>query len=66
MRTRRVAGIEVLAFWIELEAIVQGAIPLEAHGERTGADMRAHQAQLLLAAGDPDAEAPPEWRRVSA
>jgi len=24
-----------------------------------------HQAQLLLAAGNPEAEAPPEWRRVS-
>jgi hypothetical protein len=24
--------------------------------------LRAHQAQLLLAAGNPDAEAPPAWR----
>jgi transposase len=28
--------------------------------------LRAHQAQLLLAAGNPDAEAPPVWRKVSA
>jgi hypothetical protein len=26
--------------------------------------LRAHQAQLLLAAGNPDAEAAPVWRRV--
>jgi transposase len=26
----------------------------------------AHQAQLLLAAGNPDAEAPPAWRPLSA
>jgi hypothetical protein len=28
--------------------------------------LRAHQAQLLLAAGNPDAEAPAEWRQVRA
>jgi transposase len=28
--------------------------------------LRAHQAQLLLAAANPDAEAPPVWRQVSA
>ena len=28
--------------------------------------LEAHQAQLLIAAGNPDAEAAPEWRRVSA
>jgi len=27
--------------------------------------LRAHQAQLLLAAGNPETEAPPEWRRVN-
>jgi len=27
--------------------------------------VRAHQAQLLLAAGNPEAEAPPAWRPVS-
>ena len=30
------------------------------------AKARAHQAQLLLAAANPDAEAPPVWRQVSA
>lgn len=28
--------------------------------------LRAHQAQMLLAAGDPDAAAAPVWRRVNA
>jgi len=34
-------------------------------GDEPARVLRAHQAQLLLAAGNPDAEAPPEWRRVS-
>jgi len=28
-------------------------------------EMEAYQAQLLLAAGNPDTEAAPMWRRVS-
>jgi hypothetical protein len=28
--------------------------------------LQAHQAQMLLAAGNPDAIAAPVWRRVSA
>jgi len=27
--------------------------------------LRAHQAQLLLAAGNPETDAAPVWRRVS-
>jgi transposase len=33
-------------------------------GDEPARVLRAHQAQLLLA-GNPEAEAPPEWRRVS-
>jgi len=35
-------------------------------GSEPAQTLRAHQAQLLLAAANPDAEAPPVWRQVSA
>jgi hypothetical protein len=35
-------------------------------GSEAARTLRAHQAQLLLAAANPDAEAPPVWRQVSA
>ena len=35
-------------------------------GDEPARVLRAHQAQLLLAAGNPETEAAPEWRRVSA
>ena len=35
-------------------------------GSEPAKTLRAHQAQLLLAAGNPDAEAAPVWRRVNA
>ena len=35
-------------------------------GAQAARTLRAHQAQLLLVAANPDAEAPPVWRQVSA
>jgi transposase len=35
-------------------------------GTEPAKTLQAHQAQLLLAAGNPDTEAAPVWRRVSA
>ncbi len=35
-------------------------------GTEPAQTLRAHQAQLLLAAGNPDAEAPPPWRPLQA
>ena len=37
-----------------------------AGGHEAAQTLRAYQAQLLLAAGNPDAEAAPVWRSVSA
>jgi len=34
-------------------------------GDEAARVMQAHQAQLLLAAGNPEIEAAPVWRRVS-
>jgi len=45
-------------FWLATKRLSTGVEPA-----RT---LRAHQAQLLLAAANPDAEAPPVWRQVSA
>jgi transposase len=34
-------------------------------GTEPARTLRAHQAQLLLAAGNPEAEAPPAWRPLN-
>jgi len=34
-------------------------------GDEAARVMQAHQAQLLLAAGNPETEAAPVWRKVS-
>jgi transposase len=45
---------------------VEGPFQVVANRHEPAKTLRAHQAQLLLAAGIPDAEAPPVWRQVSA
>ena len=70
-RSRRGTAIKLLCFdgqgfWLATKRLSKGRFrwwPTSAEPARV---LRAHQAQLLLAAGNPDAEAPPEWRRVSA
>jgi transposase len=61
-RTRRDTAIRVLqydgqGFWLATKRLSTGTEPA-----RT---LRAHQAQLLLAAGNPEAEAPPPWRPLN-
>jgi transposase len=49
-------------FWLATKRLSKGRFqwwPTGSEGVRT---LRAHQAQLLLAAGNPDADAPPAWR----
>lgn len=70
-RTRRGTAIRILTydgqgFWLATKRLSKGRFrwwPTCAGPART---LRAHQAQLLLAAGNPEAEAPPVWRDVSA
>ncbi len=70
-RTRRRTSIKLLSFdgqgfWIATKRLSKGHFhwwPTGTEGVRT---LRAHQAQLLLAAGNPDTEAPPAWRPLSA
>ena len=74
-RTRRGTAIRVLqydgqGFWLATKRLSKGRFRWWPTG--TGCPpgpvrtLRAHKAQLPLAAGNPDAEAPPAWRPLSA
>jgi transposase len=70
-RSRRGTAIKLLTydgqgFWLATKRLSKGRFRWWPTGNEPAQTLRAHQAQLLLAAGSPDAEAPPEWRRVSA
>lgn len=70
-RTRRGTAIKLLAydgqgFWIATKRLSKGRFRWWPTGNESARTLRAHQAQLLLAAGNPDAEAAPVWRPLSA
>jgi transposase len=74
-RSRRGTAIKLLAydgqgFWLATKRLSKGRFKWWPTGEGCplgpARTLRAHQAQLLLAAANPDAEAPPVWRQVSA
>ena len=70
-RTRRGTAIRLLqfdgqGFWIATKRLSKGRFKWWPTGEEPAKTLRAHQAQLLLAAANPEAEAPPVWRQVSA
>jgi transposase len=70
-RTRSGRSIRILAydgqgFWIATKRLSKGRFKWWPTGSETAKTLRAHQAQLLVAAGNPDTEAAPVWRRVSA
>ena len=70
-RSRRGTAIKLLAydgqgFWLATKRLSKGRFKWWPTGSEPARILRAHQAQLLLAAANPDAEAPPVWRRVSA
>jgi transposase len=52
-------------FWIATKRLSQGRFKWWPTGNEPAKTLQAHQAQLLIAAGNPDAEAA-VWRRVSA
>jgi transposase len=67
-RTRGGAAIRVLVydgqgFWLATKRLSKGRFPWWPEGGVSRA-LEAHQAQLLLAAGNPDTAAAPQWRRV--
>jgi transposase len=70
-RSRSGRAIRILAydgqgFRIATKRLSKGRFKWRPTGSEPAKTLRAHQAQLLLAAGNPDAEAAPVWRRVSA
>jgi transposase len=69
-RSRRATAIKVLAydgqgFWLAQKRLSKGKFVWWPSGNESARRLEAHQAQLLLAAGNPEAEAAPVWRRVS-
>jgi transposase len=70
-RSRRGTAIKILAydgqgFWLATKRLSKGRFRWWPTGAEPVKKLRAHQAQLLIAAGNPDAEAPPAWRPVNA
>jgi len=70
-RTRRGTAIKLLAydgqgFWIATKRLSKGRFQWWPTGTEPARALRAHQAQLLLAAANPEAEAPPAWRPLHA
>ena len=69
-RSRSGMAIRVLVydgqgFWLAQKRLSKGRFPWWPVGPGAVRVLRAHQVQLLLAAGSPEAEAAPVWRRVS-
>jgi transposase len=69
-RSRSAKSIRILAydgqgFWLATKRLSKGCFRWWPTGRETSKTLRAHQAQLLLAAGNPETEAAPVWRPVS-
>lgn len=70
-RSRRGTAIKILTydgqgFWLATKRLSKGRFRWWPTGKEPARTLRAHQAQLLLAAGNPDAEVPPAWRPLNA
>ncbi|HEX4170460.1 MAG TPA: IS66 family insertion sequence element accessory protein TnpB [Bryobacteraceae bacterium] len=69
-RSRSATSIRVLAydgqgFWLAQKRLSKGRFAWWPTGSQPARTLEAYQAQLLLAAGNPDTQAAPMWRRVS-
>lgn len=69
-RSRRATSIRILVydgqgFWLAQKRLSQGRFLWWAQGSGSAQVLEAHQAQLLLAAGNPETAAAPVWRKVS-
>ena len=68
-RTRSATTIKILVydgqgFWLATKRLSTGRFRWWPQSETASRRLEAHQAQLLVAAGDPDTEAAPQWRPV--
>ena len=69
-RSRSGTGIRILqydgqGFWLATKRLSKGRFQWWPTGSEPARTLQAHQAQLLLAAGNPETEAAPVWRQVS-
>ena len=69
-RSRRATAIRLLSydgqgFWMAHKRLSKGRFEWWPDGTDATRTLEAYQAQLLLAAGNPNTEAAPVWRRVS-
>ena len=69
-RSRSGTAIRILqydgqGFWLATKRLSKGRFQWWPTGAEPARTLQAHQAQLLLAAGNPDTEAAPVWRKVS-
>jgi transposase len=69
-RSRRGTSIRILVydgqgFWLAQKRLSQGKFVWWPGGNESARRLEAHQAQLLLAAGNPETAAAPVWRKVS-
>lgn len=68
-RSRRATAIRLLVFdgqgfWCAQKRLSKGRFTWWPSAPTAGKMLQAHQAQLLLAAGNPETEAAPVWRKV--
>jgi transposase len=69
-RSRSANSIRVLAydgqgFWLAQKRLSKGRFVWWPNASPPACTIEAYQAQLLMAAGNPDTQAAPMWRRVS-
>jgi len=69
-RSRSGTAIRILqydgqGFWLATKRLSKGRFQWWPTGSEPARTLQAHQAQLLLAAGNPETEAAPVWRQVS-
>ncbi|HEY4378791.1 MAG TPA: IS66 family insertion sequence element accessory protein TnpB [Acidobacteriaceae bacterium] len=73
-RSRRATSIKILVydgqgFWLATKRLSKGRFRWWPRGAGESAEpartLRVHQAQVLFAAGNPDIDAAPVWRKVS-
>ncbi len=68
-RSRRATAIKILVydgqgFWLATKRLSQGRFRWWPQSEDATKVLRVHQAQVLLAAGNPDIDAAPVWRPI--
>jgi transposase len=68
-RSRRATSIRILSydgqgFWLAQKRLSKGRFVWWPGGSGPARTIEAYQAQLLLAAGNPDTQAAPMWRRI--